>query len=195
MKASRPYAFYTTVPTCVATLSELWTWTPRSLCTLMVQRDMPLIVYFPLTFNLPKCLAEHPSANSAPFSEADLYPAVYFDILPLTTAILVPSANLLRSPSTFASQLFTRVANNRGPSTVSLLELHRSLTSSNRRERGGASESEEGHPRSVQGHRRTRRVIGEWGALTENEKDLHRARKTVGERGGPLESYPARLGG
>lgn len=50
--------FYHPICLC-STYRELWTCTPRSLCTSMLQGCLPFTVYFPLVFDLPKCISSY----------------------------------------------------------------------------------------------------------------------------------------
>lgn len=49
--ASIPYFFHTN---CLSTFRDHWTWTTRSFSTSMLLRVLPLNLYFPLRFDLPK---------------------------------------------------------------------------------------------------------------------------------------------
>lgn len=91
---------------------------PRSLCTSMLLRAMPLNLYYSLIVSLPKCNISHLlelNSGTLPISITDPYPPLYFDNLPLaeTPPTSVSLSNLLSNLSPFTAKLFSH--NNRGP--------------------------------------------------------------------------------
>lgn len=101
MKASIPYAFIATPSICVATLRELWAWTPRSLHMSMLQ---------------PECIQ-----LSTKLIKLNTNPHLQF-VFPLHLCIVVPVWTIHKMHSNFSSKLLG--SSSQTPSSAGDLPLY-----------------------------------------------------------------------